>query len=100
MTFLASCKTKIVCKQIKKNLIDHIVIHTVKIKFNSCKVQCFDLNNWKTVGDKFCGDDFKGGNYPLNECDEVQGFYVEDMATEVRPKIKDLARIREDYCKF
>jgi hypothetical protein len=98
--FLTSCKTKIVCKQIKKNQIDYVVIHTVKMKYNSCKVQCFDLNNWKTVSDNYCGDNFESGNYPLEECDQVQGFFVNDMATEIRPKIKDLARVRRDYCKF
>lgn len=100
MIFLISCKTKIVCKQIKKNQINPVVIHTLKLQFNSCKAQCFDLNNWKTVEDFHCGEDFSSGNYPIEECNEIQGFYVEDMANELRPKIKDLARIRQDYCGF
>ena len=98
--FLTSCKTKIVCKQIKKNQIDYVVIHNVKIKYKHCKVQCFDLNNWKTVDDVQCGENFEGGNYPLDYCEGVMGFYVDDMAKEIRPKVKDLARIRQDYCKF
>jgi len=77
-----------------------MVIHTVKVKYNSCKVQCFDFNNWKTVPDINCGEDFESGNYPLEYCDEVQGFNVNDMANELRPKIKDLARVRQDYCRF
>ena len=53
----------------------------IAVKFN-----VFDLNNWKTVSDNYCGENFESGNYPLEECDEVMGFYVNDMATEIRPK--------------
>lgn len=100
MIFLTSCKTRIVCSQIKKNEINYLPIHTVKINFNSCKIQCFDLNNWKTVADKYCGDYFVSGNYPLDSCNEVIGFNVIDMAKELRPKVRDLARVRRDYCRF
>lgn len=100
MIFLTSCKDKFICKQLDLNQFNYLVIRTVKLQYDNCKIQCFDLNNWRTVDDSNCGENFKSGNYPLDYCNEVQGFSIEDMANEVRPKIKNLAQMRKDYCKF
>lgn len=100
MISLASCKSKIICAQVKKNTIDYLPIYTTKFEHNSCKIQCFDFNDWETVDDELCGPDFESGNYEIEACDLVIGFKATDMALELRPKIKDYARIRRDYCKF
>jgi len=98
--FLISCKTKIICAQVRKNKIDHVPICDISFQFDRCRCRCFNLNDWDTVRDEKCGDDFVGGDFPVEVCEGIAGFYPSVMALELKPKIKDLARIRGDYCGF
>lgn len=100
ISFVVSCKSKIICAEIKRDAIKYLPLCTVKLDFNNCNCRCFDFNNWATVDAELCGPDFVEGNQDLELCDGISGFYTKDMALEVRPKIKDLARVRLDYCKF
>lgn len=103
MTFLVGCKTKIICRQIKSAIIRPLPLCDISFQFNRCRCSCFDINKFQSVNDNACtwpdGNEFKSGDYPIKTCEGVSGFFNEDWAIEVRPKIKKLARLKEDYCK-
>jgi hypothetical protein len=60
------------------------------------------MNDWKTLPLNECKgfEDSTGEviDLPLEECEGLSGFSVEDMAKEVKPNIKKLGRIKDDYC--
>lgn len=94
-----SCRTKLVCSEVRRATIDYLPLCDISFKFNRCRCRCFNLNNYSTVKPALCGEDFIEGNYELEYCEGIAGFYVEDWATEVKPNVKRLIRIRGDYCR-
>jgi len=100
--YLSSCKTKIICPQVKANFIKPIPICDISLQFNRCRCRCFNPNTWSEIKDSFCSwhhnEPFKKGDYPIDYCEGIAGFYIEDIALEVKPKVKNLARIKSDYC--
>ena len=70
----------------------------ISFKFNRCRCRCFNVNNFSTVNDQYCGEAFKSGNYNLEYCDGLSGFHINDWLEEVKPKIKLLDRIKRDNC--
>ncbi len=101
--FLASCKTKIICSQVKSATIKPIVLCDLSMQFNRCRCRCFNANRWAEVEDRACKwrypEPFKKGDYPIDYCEGIAGFYLEDIAQEVKPKVKKLSRIKTDYCR-
>jgi hypothetical protein len=103
MTFLSSCRDQIICSQIKSAEIKPIELCDISFKFNRCRCRCFNVNSWETLPMNKCsgtGQDLPDTiDFPIESCDGVAGFYVNDMAVEIRPKIKELNTIKGDYCK-
>jgi len=99
---LASCKTKLICAQVNSATIKPIVLCDLSMQFNRCRCRCFNLNAWDEVEDKACkwahDEPFKKGDYPIDYCEGIAGFYLEDIAREVKPKVKKLSKIKSDYC--
>lgn len=81
-------------------MIEPVKLCTVKLSFDvpKCNCRCFDLNNWEQANDAWCGEGFESGNYPIEACNGISGFYNSDIATEIRPKIKSMAETRRDQC--
>lgn len=103
MIFITSCKTKIICSQVNSAKIIPIILYDISFKFDRCRARCFDLNTWATLPLNQCAgmDSYNLGevaNLPLESCEGVAGFSNEDMAIEIRPKIKMLDQIKKDYC--
>jgi hypothetical protein len=99
MIFLiSSCKTRIVCSQIEAAKIAPLPLCDISFQFKRCACRCFDLNEFKTVDDMQCGGGFSSGNFSLETCEGLSGFFIEDMALEIKPKIKQLNMIKSDYC--
>ena len=94
-----SCRTKIVCSEVRRATIDYLPFCDISFKFNRCRCRCFDINNYNTVDAVLCGEDFIEGDFALEYCDGIAGFYVEDWATRVRPNVIRLSRIKKDYCR-
>ena len=81
MIFSASCTT----------FKPHILAD-ISFEKDRCRVRCYDMNNFKTIDDNKCGAHFKSGNYPLDECEGVAGFYLEDVAKEIIPTAKKIKK--------
>ena len=99
---LSSCRTKLICSEVRSATIKPLPLCDISFQFNECYCRCFDLNNFKEVNENKCTwkyGDFKEGSYPLETCEGLSGFYVNDWAVEVKPKIKKLSRIKYDNCK-
>lgn len=100
MIFLSiSCKTKIICNQVNSARIENMRLCDLSLQFNRCRCRCFNINEFKTVEDAACGEDFQGGNHPIDYCEGISGFFVEDWAKEMKPKVKKLSNIRKDWCE-
>lgn len=101
--FLTSCKTKIICNEIKRATIKPLAWCDISFKPKArCRCRCFDMNKNKTVSDRQCDTEdqlFTSGNYPIEECDQIAGPTIKDWAKYVRPNIKRLQSIKETYCK-
>lgn len=124
MTFLISCKNqKFICREIKNNMIAPTVLYDVSFVFNRCRARCFDANKWETLPISSCPKliptdlkfldivedhdelsklQLKGSpqavNLDLEDCEGVAGFKVNDMALEIRPKVKRLNDLKIDSC--
>lgn len=107
MIFLISCKTKIICGQINSARIVPVMLYDVSFQFNRCRGRCFDVNEWKTLPINRCIGELDSQyipvidnaiNYPLEYCDGVAGFSLDDMSENIRPKVKELNAIKGDYC--
>ena len=114
---LSSCRTAIVCSQINSAQIKPLKLCDASFQFNRCRCRCFDMNKWQTLPLNQCGMELNHNeegvnkilgvteqlsdtvNYPLEACDGFVGFNADDMANEIRPKIKKLDAIKGDYCK-
>lgn len=106
MLFLSSCKGKIICSQVKKAEIKPLMLFDISFQFNRCRGRCFDLNTWSNLPINQCIGESEflpiiennSVNYPLEYCDGIAGFTIEDMALNVRPNIKILDQIKKDNC--
>lgn len=104
----SSCSTtrKIVCAQVADNQMKPLASGEVSFQFNRCRARCLDPNTWQALPLKNCKDEFPDAeddeeiarNYPLAKCEGLAGFFVEDIATEIRPKVTALNQIKKDYC--
>jgi len=104
MTFIVSCKKKLVCNEIENNLIPPLILSDISFQFNRCRIRCFDFNEWKELDMKMCKGfeqltDEKSIDLPIDACDGLAGFSNEDMALEIKPRIKRLNAIKNDVCE-
>ena len=91
-------RKRIACGQIRSAQTDSKVKCDISFRFNRCKCSCFNLTEYATVDDKECGDDFESGRFPLEACEGMMGFHINDWADEFRPKIKKLNSSFKNYC--
>lgn len=117
---LSGCQspnTRIVCAQIKEHEIKPIKSCDVSFKFNRCRCRCFNMNAWKEEPLKSCpefsevqesevrkvkkksGELYEAVNYPVDHCEGISGFYLDKIATEVRPNVKALDALKENLCQ-
>jgi len=100
MIFLGSCKTKIICNEISRSQVKPLIWCDLAFKPNPrCRCRCFDVNNNTTLEDSKCGEAFKSGNFHIQRCDEIAGPVKTDWVKHIRPKLKRLANIKDQYCK-
>jgi hypothetical protein len=94
MIFSASCQTvsqKLVCSQLRKHEIPTVKMCDISFKFNRCRCRDFDLNSWNPTG--------KAENLPIEACEGVVGFYLEEAAVKIRPNVKALHRLKGNLCQ-
>lgn len=114
--FLVSCAScnqverKLVCKGVESARFSIKPKYDISFKFNRCRVRCFDESRWLVVSVALCPSipvDFYGlekdaegeaVNLPLEDCENVAGFKLEDVALDIKPKILKLNAIKEDQC--
>lgn len=122
--FLNSCKTKIICAQIKSAEIKPLKLCDISFQFKRCRCRCFDINKWNTLPIKQCTElatyadenpqsftpenidssldkisQSESVNLPIESCDAIGGFTLNDMAKEIMPNIKKLNAVKNDYCQ-
>jgi len=97
----SSCKIsrKLVCKQIENSRMKPMIHRDLSIKFQRCRIRCFNFNTMKTIKDKHCGDDFRSGNYGMEMCHGLAGFLNDDWAIELKPKVKKLNNLHYNLCR-
>lgn len=104
MVLLSSCKVnqKIVCSQIRSAKIKAMPICDISFEKNRCRCRCFNLTEYKIEKDDMCnwsdGSDFKSGNYNIQTCEGIAGFFVEKWSSEVGPKFKKLNNLYGNLC--
>jgi hypothetical protein len=91
--FLSSCLT---CPKIKPR-----VSCDVSFQFDRCRCRCFDISKVKAVDSKLCGVDWNSDvkDFPLQSCEGIAGFYLEDIAIHIKPEALELKQCVEDTCK-
>ncbi len=107
MTLTISCQTKykqkLICAQISRHQIPPVAKCDISFRFNRCRCRCFDLNNWNTLSLNQCSQfrDLEGTshNFPLEYCDGVDGFFLSEEASTIRPNVKALANVRDNLCQ-
>lgn len=89
--FLVSCPGP----QIKPRLMCDI-----SFQFNRCRCRCYDLEKLKETEPEKCGIDSenKKWNEEIEFCEGISGFYLEDIATHIIPKIKEKKQYIKDEC--
>lgn len=103
----SSCGTtgKVICAQIKDLEMKPLPAGDFSFKFNRCRARCLDPNTWAALPLNKCKADFPDAtegeftrNYPIDKCEGLSGFFIEDVVVEIRPKLKALNTIKKDYC--
>ena len=118
--WVSACRspnTQIVCSQLETHKIKNIKSCDISFRFNRCRCRCFNMNAWKEQPLKDCkefsgvvpeevrkfkkktGEVYEAVNYPADHCEGISGFYLDTIATEVRPNVKALNQIKENLCQ-
>lgn len=112
LTILCACKGPAITPQINAD---------INFKFNRCRLRCYDFKEVDIAPDYKCnkfykrgdipqnfptyfrvataqnGNDylkFIPGNYPIEACDKITGFFLEDFAKKIKP---EAVRLKEYY---
>lgn len=86
-----SVQTRAVCRELRKNEILPVEMCDMSFKFKRCRCRNFDVNAWKELSEPI--------DHPLEHCDGIAGFRLEEIALEMRPKIKAMYRLKENLCQ-
>jgi len=70
----------------------------VSFEFERCRCRCYDLMNIKTTSPERCDveSNEENWNLPIEYCDEITGFYAEDLAKKIIPKARKIKRHYDD----
>lgn len=100
-----SVNTRIVCAQIASHQIVPVMSCDISFKYDRCRCRCFDFNSWEALELNKCPE-FPGKivskaaiDYPIETCEGVVGFFLEDAALKIRPEIKALHAIKGNLCQ-
>lgn len=98
-----SVTQRLACAQIKKHQIPLVPKCEISFQFVRCRCRCFDYNNWNTVPlnkcERFAGEVGNTKDFELSYCDGIDGSFLSDEATAIRPNVKALANIRANLCE-
>lgn len=97
-----SCRTKVawrlVCNQVHTAKINPKPLCNISFTFNRCQCFCFDPQTFEEVDPKLCGENFQSGDFELERCEGISGWYDTDWAKEIKPKVELLNDLKSDYC--
>lgn len=97
---VTSCvRLKVTCAQVKAAKIEARPWCDISFKFKRCRCRCFDYQEFEMIDDKYCGDKFKSGKFPVTYCDGISGFHNNVWAKEAKPKILKVEDIKANTCK-
>lgn len=94
MTFLAGCRSverRLVCSELKRQEFKPLELCDISFKFSRCRCRLYDLNTHNALSEAV--------NHPIEYCDKLSGFAVEDFAIEIGPKIKAMSRLKGNLCQ-
>lgn len=102
MIFLTSCRSverRVICAEIRKQEIAPVEMCDIQVDTDvfenlvsaRCRCRQFDINSWTALTEPV--------NHPLWHCNHIAGYRLEAIATEVRPKVKALYRLKENLCQ-
>lgn len=80
-----------ICSELKKQEIKPLELCDISFKFNRCRCRSYDLNTHRELSEAV--------NHPIEYCDKIAGFAVEDFAVEIGPKIKAMSRLKGNLCE-
>ena len=91
--FLSSCLS---CWKVKPKL-----SCDVSFKFDRCRCRCLDIYNQKTTDPKECDLDWAEDtrNFPLEQCEGIAGFYLEDITKEIIPQARKTKQCFADQAR-
>ena len=81
--------------------------YDISFQFNRCRVSCFDLKEVRNIELNYCFSEEEIRNhydgsqlsYPIEECDGIAGFKLEDWAINIIPWARHDARSNADKKK-
>ena len=101
---LSACRSfeqQIICKEIDSYQIKPTPLCDISFQFNRCRCRCLYLkNDLQTVDPKKCGLDWAENvkDFPIEHCEGIAGFFVEDIAKHIRPEALETKQCFEDSC--
>lgn len=85
-----SIQRKIICNDIREHEIKPHQMCDISFSKNRCRCREFDFNSWTELSEPV--------NYPIEQCEGIGGFFLEDIALDVRPQIRALHTIKGNLC--
>lgn len=70
MIFFTSCNPRIGVKR----------MCDISFQFDRCRCRDYDVDRLRAVSEAV--------NYPIEECEGVTGFFIDDVAKDILPKVK------------
>jgi hypothetical protein len=90
---LVSCRSierQMICKELKNQEIKPVTLCDISFQFNRCRCRTFNFNKWQALDAPV--------NLPIEACEGMAGFKLEEIATEISPKIKAMGRLKDNLC--
>ncbi len=94
ISFLNGCRSverRITCAQITKHQVPINEFCDISFRFDRCRCRQFDMNTWEPITEP--------QDFPLEYCEGVAGYRLDDIARDVRPNVKALAELRRNMCE-
>lgn len=76
------------CASIKRPVIKPSMLCDISIKHKRCRCRLYDLNNMEAIEEP---EDF-----PVEQCEGITGFYIEELAQDILPKLRWNKRLCDD----
>lgn len=92
--FLVGCRSidrRMICKQLDEYAYSPVTLCDISFKFNRCRCRTMDINSWNAMSDAI--------DLPIEACDGIAGYKMEDIANDIRPKTKAMFRLKGNLCQ-